>query len=80
MPNLTLKSIPADLHERLRRRAALHGRSLNREIRQILEEAVGSRRPDAEALIARIDEFHRRVKMRPITAAEIQRLKTEGRP
>jgi plasmid stability protein len=39
--NLSVKNVPADLAERLRRRAAANNRSLQRELMSILEAAVG---------------------------------------
>jgi len=37
MPSFLIKNLPAELHERLRRRAADHHRSMNRELIAILE-------------------------------------------
>lgn len=47
--NLSIKNVPNDLAERLRRRAAAHHRSLQGELMAILEEAVtGARRITVE--------------------------------
>ena len=43
--NLSVKNVPDDLAERLRRRAAANRRSLQRELLGILEAAVGQRTP-----------------------------------
>lgn len=80
MPNLTIKGLSREVHERLRRRAKARGRSLNREILQILEGAVGARTLDPEEVIARIDELHRRFGTRPTSDAEIRAARREGRP
>ena len=45
--NLSVKNVPDDLAERLRRRAAANRRSLQRELLGILEAAVGQRTPSA---------------------------------
>lgn len=48
--NLSIKNVPDELAERLRRRAAANRRSLQRELLSILEAAAGRgppRRPDA---------------------------------
>lgn len=47
--NLSIKNVPNDIAERLRRRAATHHRSLQGELMAILEEAViGARRITVE--------------------------------
>ena len=43
MPNVLLRALPPDIHRALKRRASLHGRSLQREAQSILRDAV----PDA---------------------------------
>jgi len=45
--NLSVKNVPDDLAERLRRRAAANRRSLQRELLGILEAAVGQRAPSS---------------------------------
>ncbi|MFH1039161.1 MAG: Arc family DNA-binding protein [PVC group bacterium] len=45
MPALLIKNLPPDLHERLRRCAAEHHRSMNREVIAILEKEIGARQP-----------------------------------
>jgi plasmid stability protein len=40
MSSITLKNIPPDVHEALKRRAQHHGRSLNREIISMLEDSL----------------------------------------
>ena len=40
MPSVTIRNIPDEVHRALRVRAALHGRSAEAEIREILENAV----------------------------------------
>lgn len=41
MPTLLLRALPPDIHRALKRQAALHGRSLEREVQAILQDAVG---------------------------------------
>ena len=50
--NLSIKNVPEEIAERLRRRAARSHRSLQGELMAILEQAVGQRRSltPAEAL------------------------------
>lgn len=40
MPAITVRNVPDEVHRALRVRAALHGRSTEAEIREILEQAV----------------------------------------
>lgn len=40
MPSVTVRNVPAEVHRAIRVRAAQHGRSLEAEMRDILETAV----------------------------------------
>jgi len=40
MPSVTVRNVPDEVHRALRVKAALHGRSAEAEIREILEDAV----------------------------------------
>ncbi|GAB7541044.1 MULTISPECIES: FitA-like ribbon-helix-helix domain-containing protein [unclassified Cupriavidus] len=40
MPVITVRNVPDEVHRALRVRAAMHGRSTEAEIRDILEQAV----------------------------------------
>lgn len=51
MSTLTLKNLPADLHERLRARARAHRRSLNQEAIACIEAALARPVPDADAIL-----------------------------
>jgi len=42
MSALLIKNMPTALHERLRRRASEHHRSMNREVIAILEKEIGA--------------------------------------
>ncbi|MBO6577076.1 MAG: Arc family DNA-binding protein [Rhodothermales bacterium] len=41
MPTLTIRNVSPDLHDALKQLADEHGRSLNSEVLQLLERAVG---------------------------------------
>jgi plasmid stability protein len=62
MPSLTLKDIPAGLHEQLRQRAARNRRSLSQEALACLEQAVAGQPVDPEQLLARARRLRRGVK------------------
>lgn len=40
MPSITIRNVPDEVHRALRVRAAMHGRSAEAEIRDILEKAA----------------------------------------
>ncbi len=50
MATLTIRNLPDATHQALRERAARHGRSMEEEVRQIIDAAVGP--PSADADIA----------------------------
>ncbi|HYO46856.1 MAG TPA: Arc family DNA-binding protein [Gemmatimonadota bacterium] len=51
MPTLTIRNLPGEVHARLRIRAAHAGRSMEAEVRVILEEAVA---PDAGRMTVQV--------------------------
>jgi plasmid stability protein len=77
---LTIKNVPEPLVERLKARAALHRRSLNREVIASLEAVAHATPVDPETLLARVRAL-RRVPVRlRLTDRALVRLKTAGRP
>ena len=52
MANLTIRNVDAAVKERLRLRAARHGRSMEAEARRILSEAVAIDRDEPEPNLA----------------------------
>jgi plasmid stability protein len=57
MLNLTLKNIPADLHQRLKARAESNRRSLNREILAVLESLLDAPSVDVAAEQKALEKF-----------------------
>jgi len=78
MPSLTIKNLPADLHRRLRSRAARSGRSLNKEVIACLRESAGAEAVDVPAALAEARALRRLVKG-TVTDAEVEAAKREGR-
>jgi plasmid stability protein len=80
MANLTLKNIPAALLARLRRRAVVNRRSLNREVIASLEATMTPTPLDPDTLLARA----RAVRLTPrglrLTDRTLARLRSAGRP
>lgn len=67
MPSLTVKNIPTELYERLKRSAEEHRRSINSEILVCLERALSSERMDPQALVAQADVLRARAALSPVT-------------
>jgi len=79
MYSLTVKSLPEELHQNLKKRAKLHNRSLNREVISILQEATApSRKIDAKALVEDARRFVAAQKF-SIPHDQVDALKREGR-
>jgi plasmid stability protein len=79
MATLTLKNIPDELYNQLRRSAVEARRSLNSEILFRLEAGLRSRRIDPQELLAQARAVRRTVG-HPVTEEELRRLRSEGRP
>lgn len=79
MATLTLKNIPDDLYDQLRRSAAEARRSLNSEVLHRLETSLRPHRLDPEELLARARAV-RRTPSRPVTQEELRRARSTGRP
>jgi plasmid stability protein len=78
MITITLKGIPKETHRELKKRAAAHGRSLNREAITVLESGVRSVPVDTQALLARVRARREAMKFKT-TALDINRIIREGR-
>ena len=59
MPTLTIKGVPPDLHEKLKKRAERHRRSMNNELLTILERTLTSSRLSAEEAISQAEALNR---------------------
>ena len=78
MASLSLKGMPAALHEKLKSRAKLHRRSLNSEIIAILEQSIEPGRANAGHLIETARRFRSTLTFEA-TDEEISEAKREGR-
>jgi plasmid stability protein len=79
MTTFTLKGIPDDLYERLKRRAAENRRSINGEMLICLEEALLGGRVNQVEMLAKVDAVRERLNMRPYTQAALNAAKRRGR-
>jgi plasmid stability protein len=79
MPSITLKSIPVELLESLRARAAANHRSLNGEILHILTRVVRESSHSAE-LVSRIEARRRQLEAPMLTDDPLRSARDDGRP
>ena len=80
MPTITVKNIPPELYEALKRAAVSSHRSLNSEIIACIERAVRSQPVDPEALLASARRLRARTAAHPISDQEFTQAKSQGRP
>lgn len=78
MASLTLKDIPAGLHEELRQRAARNRRSLSQEALACLEQATAGERVDPDQVLAQARRL--RVGVKRVNARDLRTWVTQGRP
>jgi plasmid stability protein len=77
MPAITIRNVPAEARDELAARAARAGKSLQEFLRNELVELA--RRPDADALVARIRE-RKRTTGTTLSADQILRHRDADRP
>ena len=77
--NITVKNIPQDLYEKIKRRADLNHRSINREIIAIFEEVLTVRRINPEDILVSVRKLRERTRGFVLTQEFIDQAKREGR-
>lgn len=80
MANFTVKNIPDDLYDQLKRRAEEHRRSLNGEIIHTLEQVVRERPADPQKVLRDLAEMRSRMNLPWLTDEVLDQAKNEGRP
>ena len=80
MPTITVKNIPQDTYEQLKKSAKLNHRSLNSEIIACIEHVVRSQPVDPELLIASARQVRELTASYKITDDEFDQAKNAGRP
>lgn len=78
MASLTLKDIPADLHEKLKRRAARNRRSLSQEALACLEQATAGEPVDPREVLVQARRLRAGVKQ--VKSDELRAWIGRGRP
>ena len=79
MATITLKDIPAPIHQALKQRAKQHRRSLNKEVLACLEAAVRPSKIDTASLLAEIRD-HRSNLSGKLNDALLHKARHSGRP
>ncbi|HEX2077604.1 MAG TPA: Arc family DNA-binding protein [Longimicrobium sp.] len=80
MASLTIKGIPDELLDMLRRSAEANRRSINSEVLLRLERSAGLKPIDPEERIARVQRLHQRFPVPPLTDELLAQARAEGRP
>lgn len=80
MPTLTIKNLPPELYERLKKSAERNRRSLNREIIVCLEKALLERPREPEEILKKVAVLRDQLRVQPLTEDFLRRAKNEGRP
>ena len=78
MASLTLKDIPAGLHEELRQRAVRNRRSLSQEALACLEQATAGERVDPDQVLTQARRLRAGVKR--VSDRDLRTWVTQGRP
>jgi plasmid stability protein len=77
--NITIRDIPDDVYEKLKRRAELHHRSINSEVIFYLKQMVQSHRADPEQVIVRAKKLKQQAKG-SLPMQQIRHAIEQGRP
>jgi plasmid stability protein len=76
---ITVKNIPADLYERLKKSAALHHRSINSEIIALIEESLAAKKMRPEDFLASARILREKTGRYQLKKDFVDRAKREGR-
>jgi plasmid stability protein len=80
MVNITLKNIPDEIYERLKRQAAAHRRSVNGEVIHCLDMALKPQRISVDERLERIRRIRPNIDAEAVTLDELLKAVEEGRP
>jgi hypothetical protein len=79
MPTITVKNIPADVYDHLKRLAEANRRSINSQIIACIEQAVYSRRLDPDTVLANARALREKASDYQISDEEYNQVKSAGR-
>lgn len=79
MPSITVKNIPEEIYNKIRKQAEAHHRSINSEIIACLEQTVQARRISPEKILQEARRLRKKVKGK-LSSREIEEAINQGRP
>lgn len=79
MPNITVKNIPDEIYEKLKKSAEISHRSINSEIIACIEQAVQSQPINLDLLLTNARKLRSLTSSHPITDDEFNQAKNTGR-
>lgn len=79
MATLTIKNIPEEVYERLKRRAKVRRRSINQEVIAVIERALETPPIDVDAALERTRKIRELTAQYRIRDDELEQWKNEGR-
>jgi len=80
MPAITLKNIPVDLYDQIKKSAHINFRSINSEVLFLLKQSIGHKRIEPDILISRIEKLQSRLTLPKLSDDILIKTKEEGRP
>jgi plasmid stability protein len=79
MATLTIKNIPLDVYERLKRRAIVNRRSINQEVIAVIERALETPPIDVDSTVKRTQKIRELTAQYRLRDEELEQWKNEGR-
>ncbi len=80
MATLTIKNVPDELYQQIKKSAEQHRRSMNSEVIVCLEKVLRSEPIDPEAFLVSVRALRERLSGVFVTEQDLQQAKNEGRP
>ena len=79
MATLTIKNIPMEVYERLKRRAKANRRSINQEVIAVIERALETPPIDVESTLERTQRIRELTAQYQLRDEDLEQWKNEGR-
>ena len=79
MATLTIKNIPLEVYDRLKRRAKANRRSINQEVIAVIEQALQTPSIDVDATMERTQKIRELTARYRLRDEELEQWKNEGR-
>ena len=79
MPAITLKNVPVDLYQLIKKSASSNFRSINSEILFHLNKTLGYKPIDTEQILKRIDKLQKNISIPKLSNEMLELAKNNGR-